>query len=415
MITFNFLLQTSIKDKENTKWQCQEIAIPTHAKIQNGRITQKKKKMSQIAQTAENPDFLTDCAHSVATTEGERLLLKSKSKIPLIGIDLLGGDHHHPEYVLETLQNIHQRVHGSLCLLVFATPEIRHQIELLQEAHPNLLPKNSFRCYEVEEVIQMHDDPLLAIRRKKESSMSIGMRLLKENKMDALVSTGNTGALIASARMYLPMLKGIQRSALITLLPTKKSPIAVIDVGANIECTPENLVQFAEMGLAYQKSRGVSCPRIGLLNIGTEKEKGNGELRETYQLLQKFNTSHSSPIFIGNVEGKEVFSGNVDVLVTDGFTGNVFLKTSEGISSFILETLHENQAILPLSQSLLNRLKKELYSAEYPGAILCGVDGVIMKCHGDANPEALTNGVQGAISLVNGNFIMKMKQQLKNR
>jgi len=370
--------------------------------------------MSQIAQTAENPDSPIECVHSVATTEAERLFPKSKSKIPLVGIDLLGGDHHHPEYILDTLHGIYRRVNDPLRLLVFATPDICSRIESFQELHSELMPKNSLFHYEVEEVIHMDDDPLLAIRRKRDSSMSVGMRLLKENKIDALVSTGNTGALIANARMHLPLLEGIQRSALITLLPTKKSPIAVLDVGANIECTPENLVQFAQMGLAYQKSRGISHPRIGLLNIGTEEKKGRGELRETYKLLQKFNTSDEAPIFIGNVEGKEIFSGNVDVLVTDGFTGNVFLKTAEGISSFILETLHENQAILPFSKPLLNRLEKELYSAEYPGAIICGVDGIIMKCHGDANPEALTNGVQGAIRLVNGHFIAKMKQQLKD-
>ena len=370
--------------------------------------------MSQIAQTAENPASPTDCVHFVATTEDERLSPKSKSKIPLVGIDLLGGDHNHPEYILETLHGIYRRVRDPFCLLVFATSDIRSQIENFQALHSELLPKDSLFCCFVEEVIHMDDDPLIAIRRKKESSMSVGMRLLKENKIDALVSTGNTGALIASARMHLPLLEGIQRSALITLLPTKKSSIAVLDVGANIECTPENLVQFARMGLAYQKSRGISHPRIGLLNIGTEEKKGRGELRETYKLLQKFNTLDKSPVFIGNVEGKEIFSGNVDVLVTDGFTGNVFLKTSEGISSFILETLHENQAMLPFSKPLLDRLEKELYSAEYPGAILCGADGIIMKCHGDANPEALTNGVQGAIRLVNGQFIAKMKEQLKD-
>ncbi|CCB89730.1 phosphate acyltransferase [Simkania negevensis Z] len=385
-----------------------------HEKTLNGRITQRKKKMSQIAQTAENQDSPTGCVHSVATTEEERLSPKGKSKIPLVGIDLLGGDNNHPEFIIETLHGIFSKVRDPLRLLVFATPDIRNCIESFQELHSGLLPTESLCFFEVEEVIHMDDDPLLAIRRKKEASMCVGMRLLKEKKIDALVSTGNTGALIASARMYLPLLEGIQRSALITLLPTKKSPIAVLDVGANIECMPEHLVQFAQMGLAYQKSRGILNPRIGLLNIGTEEKKGRGDLRETYKLLQKFNSPNEAPVFIGNVEGKEIFSGNVDVLVTDGFTGNVFLKTSEGISSFILETLHENQAILPFSKPLLSRLEKELYSAESPGAILCGTDGIIMKCHGDANPEALMSGVQGALRLINGRFIAKMKEQLAN-
>lgn len=368
--------------------------------------------MFQTAQTAENPDSPTACVHSVVTTEEELLSRKNKSKTPIIGVDLLGGDHHHSEYILETLHGIYRDVDDPFCLLVFATPDIRPRIESFAELHAELFPKDTLFFYEVEEVIHMDDDPLLSLRRKKDSSMSIGMRLLKEKKIDALVTTGNTGALIANARVHLPMLEGISRAALMTLLPTRKSPIAVIDVGANIECTPENLVQFAQMGAAYQKSRGIAHPRIGLLNIGTEEKKGRGDLRETYQLLQALNASSDVPPFIGNVEGKEIFSGNVDVLVTDGFTGNVFLKTAEGISSFILETLHENQAILPFSKPLLSRLEKELYSAEYPGAILCGVDGIIMKCHGDANPEALMHGVKGAIRLVSGQFIAKMKQQL---
>lgn len=259
---------------------------------------------------------------------------------------------------------------------------------------------------ETEEVIYMDDDPLYVIRRKKKASMCLGIQLLKEKKLDALVSTGNTGALIASAKLYLSMLKGIAKAALIALLPTTKEPVAVIDVGANIHCTPENLVQFAQMGVAFQKSRGISHPLVGLLNIGTEEKKGRAELRDAYHFLQKTSS------FVGNVEGKEVFSGNIQVLVTDGFTGNVFLKTSEGISAFILEIMHQNQSLLLFSRPLITRLEKELYSAEYPGAILCGVDGIIMKCHGDASPEALKNGVQGALNLIQNSFLEKIKFQL---
>lgn len=369
--------------------------------------------MFQIAQTAESPDLHTAYVHSAATTEDELLFRKSKSKIPFIGIDLLGGDKCHPEYIFNTLDYLYKKVDPPFSLLVFTTSNMHAHIERFKERCHSALPKDSLFCYEVEEVIHMDDDPLLAIRRKKNSSMSIGIRLLKENQIDALVTTGNTGALVAHAQMHLPMFDGINRAALITLLPTKKSPIAVIDIGANIECSPENLVQFAYMGLAYQKSRGISHPRVGLLNIGTEEKKGRGELRKTYQLLQKLNDPNKAPCFIGNIEGKEVFSGNVDVLVTDGFTGNVFLKTSEGISSFILETLHENEASLPFSKPLLSRLETELYAAEYPGAILCGIDGMIMKCHGDANSQGLVCGVKGIIDLINSRFLEKIKEELK--
>jgi len=369
--------------------------------------------MFQAVQTAENLDAHTDCVHTVATTEDELLLHKKKSNIPFIGIDLLGGDHHHPEFVMETLLSLYKEIEDPFCLLVFVTPDIRKAIENFQSLHENLIRKDSLFFSEVTEVIHMDDDPLAAIRRKKESSLSLSIRFLKEGKIDALVTTGNTGALIACAHLNLPFLKGITRSALMTLLPTKQSQLAVLDVGANVECTPETLVQFAHMGIAYQKSRGHSHPRVGLLNIGSEEKKGRLDLREAYKRLLKLNQEGTPPTFIGNVEGKEIFSGDVDILVTDGFTGNVFLKTAEGISSFILDTLHENQSILPFSKMLIERLEKKLYSAEYPGALLCGIDGLIMKCHGDSGSEALKNGVYGAIRLVNDQVISKMKKELE--
>lgn len=360
--------------------------------------------MSQVVQTAEKCASPIECVHSVDSMEDARSFQKSKSRVPTLGIDLLGGDQSSSEHLLATLSGLYKEIEDPFHLVVFASPDIFPHLKAFRIAKD--LSEEQLQLLETEEVIYMDDDPLHAVRRKKDASMCLGMRLLKEKIIDALVSTGNTGALIASAKMHLPMLKGISRAALITLLPTKKRPIAVIDVGANIHCTPEHLVQFAQMGLAYQKSRGIQNPTVGLLNIGTEEKKGRAELRETYQLLQK------TPSFVGNVEGKEVFSGAINVLVTDGFTGNVFLKTAEGISSFILDTMHQNQSILPFSKPLLKRLEKELYSAEYPGAILCGMDGIIMKCHGDASPEALKQGVIGAISLIQGSFLDKIKLQL---
>lgn len=339
--------------------------------------------------------------------------MKSKHKIPLIGVDLLGGDNNLPEHLLEVIQGLFDEVDEPFRLLVFATPEFALKIKQFERENPSIFKENRVLSFEVKEVILMDDEPLLAIRRKKEASICIGMRMLEKKEIDVLVSTGNTGALIASAMMYLPMLEGVSRAALLKLLPTKKNPIAVIDVGANIHCKPEHLVQFAKMGLAYQKTQGIENPKVGLLNIGTEEKKGRAELQETYQLLLNFNEKNNNQrIFIGNVEGKQVFSGDVQVLVTDGFTGNVFLKTAEGISFFILETLHENQAILPFSKTLLKRLENDLYYAEYPGAILCGVDGIVMKCHGDATPQALINGIKGAINLAHTDFLEKMKSYL---
>ena len=378
------------------------------AKIVSVRITQKKRNMLQVAQTVEKCTSPTECAHSVDTTEDAASFQRHKSNIPHLGIDLLGGDLASPDHVLETLRALFSEIDDPFCLTVFATPEMAIHIEAFKKA--NDLKEKQLEIFQTEEVIHMDDDPLYAIRKKKQSSMCLGMKLLRDRQIDALVSTGNTGALIASAKLFLPMLQGISRAALITLLPTKKEPIAVIDVGANIHCTPEHLVHFAQMGIAYQKARGIQKPIVGLLNIGTEEKKGRAELRETYQLLQEFNTHEA--VFAGNIEGKEVFSGEIQVLVTDGFTGNVFLKTAEGLSSFILDAMKQSQSFLPFSKPLLKHLEAELYSAEHPGAILCGVDGVIIKCHGDANAEALKCGVQGAINLLQGKFLYKIKIEL---
>lgn len=370
---------------------------------------QKKENMFQVVQTVEKCTSPTVCVPSADTMEERQSSQKKRqSKVPTIGIDLLGGDLKTPDHILETLQVLYSELKDPFCLTLFATPEMATPIETFRKVKG--FKEHELEVIVTEEVIEMDDDPLISIRKKRGASMFTGMKLLKEKKIDALLSTGNTGALIASATMTLPMLSGISRAALITLLPTQKDPVAVIDVGANIECSPVHLVHFAKMGIAYQKSRGIKKPIVGLLNIGTEEKKGRRELRETYQLLQEFNQEEAP--FAGNIEGKEVFTGNIHVLVTDGFTGNIFLKTAEGISSFILETMHKNKSLIPFSKPLLKRLEEELYSAEYPGAILCGVDGIIVKCHGDASPEALKYGFKGAVKLVQNDFLSKIKSQL---
>ena len=370
--------------------------------------------MSQIVPIVENPDSLTACVPHVGIMEDALLSWKKKCNFPLIGIDLLGGDTHDSKRIMDALLCLYHEIKTPFRLLVFVTPNVYASLKKLQKCHLDFFNNKALFLYQVNEVIHMDEDPLISIRRKKGASMSVGMRLLKEKKIDAFVSNGNTGALIASAKLHLSMIKDMTRPALLTLFPTKKAPIAVIDIGANIQSTPQHLFQFAKMACAYQKSRGIKNPRVGLLNIGREENKGGEDLHAAYKLLENLNFEHgeNKEIFIGNVEGKQIFSGNIDVLVTDGFTGNVFLKTAEGISSFILETLLENLWELPLSQPLLLRLEKELYSAEYPGAILCGVEGIIMKCHGDANPKAITSGVKGAIQLTHSHFLEKMKKYL---
>ncbi|HSX12599.1 MAG TPA: phosphate acyltransferase PlsX, partial [Rhabdochlamydiaceae bacterium] len=276
---------------------------------------------------------------------------------------------------------------------------------------------SGIQCVTVSEFISMEDGPLTAVRRKKNSSLCLGIRKLKEYAIDALITAGNTGALLACAKLELPMLPGIDRPALMTLIPTKKEPIAVLDVGANVSVKAEHLVQFASMGIAYQKTRGVEHPTVGLLNIGTEKKKGTPELRKAYEhLQQQLNriSPISSPVFVGNVEGRDVFNGEIDVLVTDGFSGNIFLKTAEGLAEFILDDLQKAGAFegsLEL-KNIISALWHRLRYDEYPGAILCGVDGIVMKCHGRSSPSSLVHSIKGAIRLYEHFFLEKIKHEL---
>ena len=183
-----------------------------------------------------------------------------------------------------------------------------------------------------DDFINLEDDPLYAIRKKKKSSLCLGINLIKEKKASIFISCANTGALVTYAKLKLKLIKNISRPALIALMPTKKNLLTVCDVGANINCNEKNLLDFAKMGRIFSNLRGVETPKIGLLNIGTEEKKGSKILRATYKKLKETAGSDNSFEFIGNIEGKDVFDGNIDVLVTDGFSGNVFLKTSLSIS-----------------------------------------------------------------------------------
>lgn len=329
----------------------------------------------------------------------ERLFMSAKSKDPLprIGVDLMGSDTPPEELFQAVLQLSEEQEKNPADLIIFATNEVFNEISCILET------------VVVKETITMEDDPIYAVRRKKDSSMAIGMKLLRDKAIDAFVSAGNTGALLLIAKMTLPMLRDIDRPALLTLLPTQGKEIAVLDVGANLTLKTKHILQFAAMGIAYQKSRGVKNPTVGLLNVGTEAKKGTPQLREAYQKLETLNRDQM--IFAGNIEGKDAFQGDVDVLVTDGFTGNVFLKTAEGIAAFILEELEQNiiEGQSSHLKGTLAKLRHRLHYAEYPGAILCGVDGIVVKCHGDSTPEALMNGIKGAIRLVEHDFLDNIK------
>lgn len=357
---------------------------------------QKNRRTSRIARIAESSGSLTGSAHPAdITTPAPSRQVKRK---PIIGVDLMGNDNS-PSDLLNEIRSLASTLSSEADLLLIGTPEYKAQAGPL-------------RYIEANEVIEMDEAPLQAIRRKKDSSLCVGMRLLKEGAIDAFVSAGNTGALVTGAKTLLNRLPGILRPCLIAVMPTKKNPVAVLDVGACVDAKANHLVQYALIGAAYQKARGIEKPSIGLLNIGSEALKGTSDLRQAYHLLQIIADPPFR--FVGNIEGKSVFDGDVDVLVTDGFTGNVFLKTAEGIASLILDRIHAHipETALSKFKPQLEDLQRHLHYAEYPGALLAGVKGIVIKCHGYSTPRGFANGIRGAVRLAAEGFIQVLQNKL---
>ena len=257
------------------------------------------------------------------------------------------------------------------------------------------------RIQHASEWISMDDKAANAVRSKRDSSMRVGLKMVREGRAQGFFTAGNTGAAMATAKMVLGGLAGIDRPALATVLPSSTgSPTLLLDVGANVDSHPENLIQFAIMGSMYARNvLRVPKPRVGLMSIGEEDSKGNQLTRDTLPLLRNV----ASLNFIGNVEGRDLFNGAADVIVCDGFVGNVALKTSEGLAKLVSVTLRESlkstvtsQVGALLSRSAFNNFKKRLDYSEYGGAPMLGVRGVCIVGHGSSNEKAIMNGIRVA-------------------
>ena len=251
------------------------------------------------------------------------------------------------------------------------------------------------------EWISMDDKAALAVRSKRDSSMRVGLKMVREGKAAGFLTAGNTGAAMATAKMVLGSLRGVDRPALATILPTTPgTPCVFLDVGANVDSDPENLVQFAVMGHMYAKNvLHVAHPRVGLLSIGEEDSKGNALTRDTLPLLR----ARTDMNFLGNVEGRDLYNGAADVVVCDGFVGNVALKTSEGLARLVRSSLRDSlkstvtsQVGALLSRKAFDAFKKRLDYSEYGGAPLLGVRGVAIVGHGSSNERAIMNGIRVA-------------------
>lgn len=269
------------------------------------------------------------------------------------------------------------------------------------------------------EHIGMDEKAANAVRNKKDSSMRVGLKLVREKKVAGFFTAGNTGAAMATAKMVLGALPGVDRPALAMVMPTQTgSPSVLLDVGANVDCKPQNLEQFAIMGELYSKSvLKINRPRVGVLSVGEEEGKGNDLTREAYTLLKQLPIN-----FVGNVEGRDIYNGNCDVIVCDGFVGNVALKTSEGLTRLVREMLKESlmttvtaQVGALLSRKAFNAFKRRLDPSEYGGAPLLGVRGVCIIGHGSSNDRAIMNGIRVASEFAQAGINENIEREFAQR
>jgi len=327
-----------------------------------------------------------------------------------IALDAMGGDHA-PQVVVEG-GVCFAREFGEEVILVGREKAIRRELEN-HDISGLRLP-----IIHARQVIEMTDKPAQAVKAKKDSSMVVGIDLVKRGEAQAFVSAGNSGGVMVAALFRLGRMKGVQRPALTAVFLTAEKPLCILDVGANTDCKPEYLLQFAIMGKVYvERVMGVPNPRVGIVSNGEEEGKGNQLVLDTYALLKESDLN-----FIGNLEGKDLFSGLADVVVTDGFTGNVMIKLAEGTASFFAGVIEEEIKRSPLTalggllaKPAFRRVKSRLDYSEYGGAPLLGVNGVVIVAHGRSNAKAIKNALRMAKRTVEGGMIEAIKGEIERR
>lgn len=320
-----------------------------------------------------------------------------------IALDTMGGDSGPDVAILGALAAVRSLDDLSVVLV---GPEELLNTRLRELARGDSAALSRVSVHPASEIITMHDVPVDAIRKKKDATVVVGFDLIKTGQADAMVSAGNSGATMAAAVKKLGRLPGISRPGIASFFPTLKKPVMIMDIGANVDCRAQHLYQFAVMACACSRLlQRRDQPRLGLLSIGEETGKGNALVKETYPLLQ------ASPLnFIGNVEGRDIYRGDVDVVVCDGFIGNILLKTSEGLADAALKMIREE--ILKswrakigylLMRGALSQFKKKVDYAEYGGAPLLGINGTGIICHGSSDANALRNAIAVAADMTRHN------------
>ncbi|MEG2176389.1 MAG: phosphate acyltransferase PlsX [Oscillibacter sp.] len=329
-------------------------------------------------------------------------------------VDAMGGDHAPQAIVQGALDAC--KAYGVQILLVGRTAEILKAVEACGE---KTLPAG-VEIRDASEVVEICDDPAIAFKLKKDSSMTVGLQLLKDGVGDAFVSAGSTGALLSGATLLVKRIRGIRRAALCPQIPTAEGRALLCDCGANAECTPEYLLQFAYLGNYYaQRVLGLASPRVALLNIGAEESKGDALRRETYALLQAAGEAGRIR-FVGNIEGSDAMLGGADVIVADGFSGNVMLKTMEGTAKFISHSLQDmllSTAKTKLAAALIHQdlraFKRMLDPSEIGGTPFLGITRPVIKAHGSSNALAIRNAVRQAKEFAESGFIADVETNVE--
>jgi glycerol-3-phosphate acyltransferase PlsX len=330
---------------------------------------------------------------------------------PVIAIDAMGGDFG-PRSIVQA---------SIACLL--ATPSLHltlvGQASLLEEliARHSGVDRSRLHVVHAGEIITMDERPSLALRGKPDSSMRVALRLLAEGKVQACVSAGNTGALMALSRFTLKTLPGIDRPAMVAAIPTQRGGCQLLDLGANVDCSAEQLYQFAVMGSVAAEALGVVRPRVALLNVGTEDIKGSQQVKLAASLLQAAPGLN----YIGFVEGDGVYRGEADVVVCDGFVGNVLLKSSEGLASMIAERIERlfqrtllSRVVGLMARPVMARLKADLAPARHNGASFLGLQGIVVKSHGSADAQGFQSAIQRALIEIQENLPQRLRGRLED-
>ena len=331
------------------------------------------------------------------------------SKIIKIAVDAMGGDNS-PKKIIDGI-NHHYKSNTNTFYQIFGDKEkIQNYI--------NQLPSSSFEIIHTKDLVKGTDSPLEGAKRGKNTSMWLAIQSVKEKKSDIVISAGNTGALLVISKLNLKMIENIDKPALSALWPNKKNMSVVLDLGANIECSPKNLIDFSIMGSSLFKSLYPDdTAKVALLNIGSEEIKGNETIKETYQQLNQRNNTDFE--FKGYIEGNQLMNGDVNVIVADGFTGNIALKTAEGTANFITSELKKAMTgnIIGKISSLLNisnlkKFKERLDPRLYNGAIFIGLDSPVIKSHGGTDYIGFSNSLSVCTRIVTGNLIEKIRNNI---